>query len=147
MGYVRSIAHHTASAARHAGDTVWIRGGNGQAFSPLDTVDLGDATPGFDWSNLVTGLVKSGAEVYGSIASGQANKDAANTAAKSAAASAAAQAAMAKQDADAQLQLQKLKSSTTTSVLKSVLPWTLGGVFALAVVGMGVHFALNRKRR
>lgn len=146
MGYVRSIAHHTASAALHAGDTVWIRGGNGQAFTPLDTVDLGD-DGSFDWGKLVTGVISSGAQVYGSIASGQANKDAANIAAKSAASAAAAQAAAAKQESDTQLQLQKLKSSTTTSVLKTVLPWTLGGVFALAVVGMGVHFALNRKRR
>lgn len=138
MGYVRTIAHHTASAARHAGDRVWIRNGNGSLARPfrpgmsLHGLGFVEAIPA-----LVGALAAIGTAGYQVYAADQDKKDAqkqASKAAKQAAADAAAAAAEQKRVDDAMLKQSQAQSDATvaskvktTKTLNVWVPVGIGG--------------------
>ncbi len=142
MAYVNTVAHYTESAARHAGDAVWIRHAN------VEGLGFWAAIPAL--LTAITAVGTAGYQVYQAkddarSAKRQASKDAA-AAAKEIAAAQAEQ----KRVNDALIAQQQTKTEaevsatqTRTTVVNKMIPLAVVGV-----VGLGATlFFLRRKKR
>lgn len=145
MAYVNTVAHHTASAARHAGDRVWIRRAN---VRQIDGLGFWAAIPA-----LVTAIAAVGTAGYQVYQAKEDSKDAKKQASKDAAAAAkeiAAQQAEQKRVNDALIAQQQAKTAaevqsiqTQAVVVNKFIPAAVIGVVGLG----GLWFFIRRRRK
>lgn len=142
MGYVNTIAHHTASAARRAGDPVFLD----TTFIRRANTDMGD----LGWIEAVTTavqvaaeLAKTGLELKDSHDAAQSAKDQASAAQRAAAAQAKALLTEQKRVNDAQIAAVQTKTAAVSKATP-ILLWSLGGAAALG--GVYVLYRMLRKK-
>jgi uncharacterized protein HemX len=144
MAYVNTVAHHTASAAWHAGDPVWIRRAN---VRQVEGLGFWAAIPAL--VTAITAIGTAGYQVYqarsdSKDAKKQASKDSAQ-AAKEIAAQQAEQkrvndALIAQQQAKTEAEVQSI--ATRATVVNKFIP-----AASVAVLGLGVAWFFIRRRR
>lgn len=158
MGYVNTVAHHTAYAARSAGDPIWFRRQN---LTP-DTIirrqrDLGVFEFATAIPAIISAVAAAGTATYGIIQSRKDAQSAKKDADKQAAAAAAAEAqaaadtkaandqrmALLKQQTDADV----AATATRTEVVNKFIPVAVVGVLALGGLFIVMRMRRNSKKR
>ncbi len=143
MGYVNTVAHHTASAARRAGDPVFLD----PTFVRHANTEVGD----LGWIEAVTTavqvaaeLAKTGLELKDSHDAAKAAKSQADAAQRAAASQAAKLLAEQKRVNDAQIASVTSKTAIVSKATP-ILIWSLGGAAALGSIY--VLYRIMRKKR
>jgi flagellar biosynthesis component FlhA len=132
--YVNTVAHHTASAARHGGDPTWIR----RQGSVMEGLGFIQAIPAI--VSIITGLATT---TYGIIEARKDKKDAESDAKKAKKKAAAEAAAVAQLKIDSDRKVAEAQAAQQMETKQATIGLGTGALVTAALVG-GYFFLRSR---